>query len=1169
MAKKNINSTTKFRERVDISKNHISMPIENLISVQMDSFNKFIETGIKTVFSEVNPIIDNSGRLWSLEFLDYRLGKPNTTELDAINKDISYDAPLFYNIRLINKQSGEVKEQELFICDLPIMTNRGSFIIGGIERVVVNQIIRSEGVVFMESGELNVDNSHLYLAKLIPERGSWYNFEVNKHGVISVKILAKRPKILITELLRAIGYSSNAEILNLFTSRDANIDDKGSIREFIENTLLKDSTSSKEEAVMDIYRKLRPDISTSYENAKDFIYDIFFNPKRLYLGRTGRYQLTKKLGNNPLISNIDDESSYSLYPTDIIAIIKRLIEVNLGKYPPDDIDSLGNRRIKLVGEHIMDYLRIGVHRVEKNIKDRMSLHGTDELLVPSVLVSTRPITAAFNEFFGSSELSAFMDQVNVLSELVNKRRITTTGPKGLTKERATYSVRDTHFSHYGRICPVETPEGPNIGLVNQLAVYSRVNSYGLLETPYRKVESNVKVGASIHRITAVEYEDIPEGTLITKEVQAKLKALKLDNIEVYPYITDEIEYMESSKEYDKKITSITIDYDKYNNILSKYVPLRYKGTYNYDSISKIEYIECSNNQIAGMSVSLIPFASHNYSQRTLLGTNMQRQAVPLVNFEAPFVGTGFERVIGINSKRIVLAPYDGEVVFADASKVTLKYKNEKGKVLKETFPVQKFYRTNLNTCFTQNIMVKTGDKVTKGQIIIDGPNFVNGEIALGTNIKVAYMLWDGYTYDDGIVISKRLVDEDVLTSIHISKFSQEVRDTRLGAEMITRDVPGNSDYSLRNLDESGIVRVGAYVHEGDLLVGIVAPKGETELTAEERLLRAVFGDYAKDVRDNSLKVPHGVEGVVVNVNILSKESGDKLPTSVIYNVKVEIAQTRKIQVGDKLSGRYGDKGVISKIVPIEDMPYTKDGTPVDIVLSPLGIIKRMNIAQFLELNLGLKAEKLGVNFELPIFTQLDQEKLNDAITKYGGDKKSLNELDSDKVFLSDGKTSEIYPEKVSVGPRYILKLNHMVEDKVHARATGSYTLVTQQPLGGKAQFGGQRFGEMEVWALEAYGASAILQEMLTIKSDDIKGRSDAYKAIITGEKIGVPGKTEGFRVFTSEMRSLGIELNEIYDDTGSTNNVNTNNNNENNNIKSSGENPVDTSDNSEHFGRIA
>ncbi len=1114
--------------RVDISKSHLDMPIPNLVEAQLRSYNEFLDKTLIEVFKEISPVDDNTGKLWTLEFMNARLGDTNRMPVEAMSKGLSYDAPLFFTARLINKHTGEIKEQELFICDLPLMTNRGTFIINGNERAVVHQIIRSEGVLFIESGEKS-EAGPLYLAKLIPERGAWFNFELNKHDVISIKLAPKRPKIPITELLRVLGYSTNQEILSLFSDVDRNPD-----RKFIESTLLKDPTTTKEEAVMDIYKKLRPDVATTYDNAKAFIDNIFFNERRVYLGKTGRYQLNRKLGIDTPVSS----ENFVLYPSDIVAVIKRLIEVNNGDKLPDDMDSMENRRVKSVGELVADFIRVGVRRVEKNIKDRMSIHASDELLVPATLVSTRPIAAALNEFFGSSEVSRYMDQENVLSELGNKRRLTSGGPGGLTKERATFSVRDTHYSQYGRLCPIETPEGANIGIVNHLAVYARINEYGFLETPYRKVITSfnfqeLKKDHSTDEIVAmmqnrISREDVEHdgktvisaGEYVKSKAQAQeiMKAVEAFNIK--PYVTDDITYLNAGEEYNVNITSASVERDEYANVVADLVPIRYRGSFNIGSTEHLRYIDAASIQIAGTGFALVPFAASDESQRTLMAANMQRQAIPLINPESPIVGTGFEEVVARNSGRAVYAPEDCLVEYADAQRVVIKLKDAKGKNTKQEFKLEKFVGTNQNTSFSQKVLVKTNQEIKKGEILIDGPCMDNGELALGKNITVAYMLWEGFNYEDGIVISERLVKDDILTSIHVTEYSQEIRETRLGDELLTYDIPGVSEHALRNLDQNGIVRIGAEVKAGDVLAGIIAPKGETELTAEERLLRAIFGEYARDVRDNSLKVPNGEVGIVTNVQVLSKEAGDKLSPGVLKVVKVWVAKTRKITIGDKLAGRHGDKGVISKILPVEDMPYMADGTPVDIILSPLGLTKRMNMGQLLETHLGLRAQKLGVKFGVPIFSKVDTDRLDKMLNDAGIEV-------NNKVTLYDGRTGKPFADKITVGPRYILKLNHLADEKIHARATGAYTMVTQQPLGGKAQFGGQRFGEMEVWALEAYGAGAVLQEMLTIKSDDVIGRAEAYKAIIHGKPVPVPGIPEGFKVLMSELRALGLNLETI------------------------------------------
>ncbi|MHB8443112.1 MAG: DNA-directed RNA polymerase subunit beta [Patescibacteria group bacterium] len=1086
----------------------------NLIEAQKKSYEWFLNEHLRELFEEINPVVDNTGKLWILEFLDYRFGEVNRSVREAIRKGLSYDKSLYFNVRLTNKVSGEIKEQEIFIAELPIMTDRGSFIINGHERVVIHQVVRSEGILFTEGDKKAVRNK-VYFAKLITSIGPWLTFEVNAHNVMSLKLAPKKPKILVTTLLRALGYSTNTEISNLFSDVDTSSESR-----YIESTLAKDPTHNNNEAVLEIYRKIRPDIAVNYENALLYINSLFFNPRKLFLGKTGRYKLNKKLGLNiPVEAN-----NYVLTNMDIIAIIKRLIQVNNGEMDPDDVDSLSNRRVKSVGELMGDYLRIGVRRVEKIIKDRMSIMSSDEVLTPSMLVSAKPFVSVINEFFGSSSVSVFMDQDNILSEISNKRRVTAGGPGGLTKESATFSVRDVHYSQYSRLCPVESPEGPQIGIVNHLSVYARINDYGFIEAPYRKVfhsisfDSDEIVGRIIKKDIKVDSKTYKQGTVIDKDLAVKIKKAKLKDIDVIAYLSNEIIYYDVDEEFNLKISSLSVKIDEYGNILDSVIQIRSRGEYTLGSVDDVNHIEVSTSQIGGVSLNLIPFSAGNKADRTLMGSNMQKQAVPLVNPEAPLIGTGFESVVAENSNRAVFAYSDGIIEYADAGKVIVKY--DKGE--KETYYVDKFVPTNKKTSFSQTALLKKGNKVSKGDIIVDGPGMDHGELALGRNLVVGYMMYEGYNYEDGIVISERLIKEDLLTSVHVQSYTQDIKETRLGNEIHTRDIPNVSLHSLRNLDEQGIVRIGAYVESGDILVGIVAPKGEVELTAEEKLLRSIFGDVAKDVRDNSLRIPNGEKGIVIDVEILERsDDSNKLNPGVIKQIKVWVARTHKVGLGDKLSGRFGDKGVVSKILPVEDMPYLKDGTPIDIILSPSSITKRLNFGQLNEIYYGEIAKRAGLNFAFPIFSRMDEDKLESIKKKY-----DVGEIE-DKVLLRDGRNSELFENKVSVGPRYILMLDHLADTKVTARSTGHYTVVNQQPLGGKAQMGGQRFGEMEVWALEAYGAASTLQEMLSIKSDDIIGRSEAYKSIIQNKKIQMVGIPESFKVLLLELKSLALNIEPI------------------------------------------
>ncbi|MBL8014582.1 MAG: DNA-directed RNA polymerase subunit beta [Candidatus Doudnabacteria bacterium] len=1106
--------------RISLAKRPIKNLDINLLDAQLDSFADFKDTGFYELFDEVNPITDYTNSSWELIFEDFSWDDPKHSFREAQKLGLSYDAPVHMHVKLINKRTGEIKKQKIFLADMPLMGERGSFMVSGNERVVVLQILRSEGLLFVES-KASKPKKRLYTVKLMPLRGKWFDFEVNKYGVMSVKLLEKHPKILLTTLLRALGYSSNDQIRKVLEDVD-----NGEVS-FVDATLKKDPSHNTDEALIEIYRKLRPEDSVTIENAREFIEGLFFNKRRFFLGKVGRYKLNKKL-------NIDKDitpADYLLNREDIVQIVRALIEVNNGRRPVDDIDSLINRRIRGVGELIADKIRVGVLRMEKNIKDRMSLYSTDDNITPSMLINTRPVIAAINQFFGGSALSRFMDQQNVLSEIETKRRITAGGPRGLTKERATFSVRDVHNSHYSKICPVNTPEGPSIGVVMHMSVFSRLNDFGFLEAPYMKVVNKFKIGQDKladfkgRAIWSDLHDD--KGKVIAKKgdelsdslVKAADKA-GLTEIKIVPFVTDEVVYLDAETELRYKIASGSVHTDAKGNMLEDKTYVRDGRTYLKVEVSEVDLVDVSPAQIGGLGLSLIPFASMDDPNRTLIGSKTQTQAVPLLRQDPPIVGTGFEKVAAKATGRNVYAEAEGVVSYADADKVIVEYTPAKGKKYKKEYEIETFSRTNQSTSFSQTPAVKRGDKIEEGQVIINAPCTANGEIALGANLRTAYIVYDGYNYEDGIVISERLLKEDVLTSVHIYEYTQEIRETKLGDEQITRDIPNVGEHALRNLDEGGVVRVGAHVEPNDILVGIIAPKGETELSAEEKLLRAIFGDYARDVRDNSLRLPHGDRGVVVSVQILDKNTGAKLNPGVIKQVKVWVAKTHKISVGDKLTGYHGDKGVITKILPQEDMPYTADGEPVDIIVGPGSMVRRMNVGQLMEAHIGALAAKLGVRVEIPPFTDYDTAPLMDMAKKAGVDYE-------EKVALFDGRTGQPYDQKVTVGPRYFFKLEHLADHKVHARSTGPYTMVTQQPLGGKAQRGGQRFGEMEVWALEAHGVPYVLHEMLTIKSDDLVGRSAAYKSIITGQDVTVPSVPESFNVFDRELAALCVKLEKI------------------------------------------
>jgi len=1057
---KNIRPMSKRQSFSDIPE---VIPMPDLIEIQKDSYGWFLKEGLAELFDEINPVTDFIGRDLELYFEDYYLDEPKFSEVESREKNITYEAPLRVKTRLVNKKTNRALNQEVFLGDFPLMTEKGTFVINGIERVVVSQLIRSAGVMF--TAEF-VKGKKCYGAKIIPNRGAWLEIETDANKVIWVRIDRKR-KVAVTSLLRAFGYVTDEELIKLFQDVDLtkSKDEKG----YIEATIEKDTAKNEAEGLQEVYRRIRPGDLASVENARQLIYSMFFRFDRYDFGRVGRYKLNRRFALN-LPAN--KKENRILRKEDLVLIVKEVIRLNITKEPEDDIDHLGNRRIRAIGGLIQNRFRVGLARMERIIKDRMST--TDiSALTPSKLVNARPVIGVVREFFMSSQLSQFMDQTNPLAELEHKRRLSAMGPGGLTRERAGFDVRDVHTTHYGRICPIATPEGPNIGLVGHLASYARLNSYGFLETPYRKV---------IHD---------KRGSKVTDEV------VYIDAFEEEKYIT----------------VDATIPIDKDGYFLVNKFEVRKYGQPGMEEVSKIDFVGLAANQIISIATSLIPFMEHNDGQRSLMGTNMQRQAVPLVKSEAPIVGTGIEERAARDSGHVIIAKEEGVVTKAEASLIEIQTK--KGEIL--SYPLNKFLRSNNSTCINQHPTIEVGEKVKKGQVLSDGPAIDNSELSLGRNVLVAFMTWEGFNYEDAVIISERLVKEDVYSSIHIENYTIDVRDTKLGPEVITNDIPNISEEKLKNLDEDGIIRIGAEVSSGDILVGKITPKGETTLSAEEKLLRAIFGEKAKDVRDSSLYLEHGEHGKVVDIKIFSREEGDKLSAGVLKSIQVAVANLRKIQVGDKMSGRHGNKGVISQVVPIEDMPYMADGTPIDVILSPLGIISRMNLGQLLETHLGFAAKKLGYRVVSPALAGITEEQIKTELKKAG--------LPEDgKVTLCDGKTGLAYDHTITVGYKYMLKLNHMVEDKIHQRSIGPYSLITQQPLGGKAQFGGQRFGEMEVWALEGYGAAHTLQEMLTIKSDDVPGRSKAYESIIKGEEIEKLNVPESFNVLIRELKGLGLNV---------------------------------------------
>ena len=1038
------------------------MPLPDLIEIQKDSYRWFLEEGLTELFDEINPVTDFIGRDLELYFEDYYLDEPKFSETESREKNITYEAPLRVKTRLVNKKTEHSSNQEVYLGDFPIMTDKGTFIINGIERVVVSQLIRSAGVMF--TAEF-IKGKKCYGAKIIPNRGAWLEIESDSNKVIWVRIDRKR-KVAVTSLLRAFGYESDEELKKLFS--DVDLVKNSDEPTFMEATIEKDTAKNEAEGLQEVYRRIRPGDLASVENARQLIHSMFFRFDRYDFGRVGRYKLNRRFD----LDLPNKKENRVLRKEDLLLIVKEVIRLNITKEPEDDIDHLGNRRIRAIGGLIQNRFRVGLARMERIIKDRMST--TDiATLTPNKLVNSRPVIGVVKEFFMSSQLSQFMDQTNPLAELEHKRRLSAMGPGGLTRERAGFDVRDVHATHYGRICPIATPEGPNIGLVGHLASYARLNSYGFLETPYRRVKHD-KNGS---------------------------------------HITDEVVYIDAFEEEKYITVDSTIPVDANGRFAVSRYEVRKYGQPGVEDVNKIDFVGVAANQIISIATSLIPFMEHNDGQRSLMGTNMQRQAVPLVKAEAPIVGTGVEARAARDSGHVAIAKEDGIVVKSEAASIEIE--NKKGQIIR--YPLNKFLRSNSSTCINQHPLVSVGDKVKAGQILTDGPSIDNGELSLGRNVLVAFMTWDGFNYEDAVIISERLVREDIYSSIHIENYTIDVRDTKLGPELITNDIPNISEEKLKNLDEDGIIHIGAEVSSGDILVGKITPKGETTLSAEEKLLRAIFGEKAKDVRDSSLYLEHGEHGKVVDVKIFSREEGDKLAAGVLKSIQVSVANLRKVQVGDKMSGRHGNKGVISKIVPSEDMPYMADGTPIDIILSPLGIISRMNLGQLLETHLGFAAQKLGYRIATPALNGVSEEQIKGELKKAG--------LPEDgKVTLYDGKTGIAFDNKITVGYKYVLKLNHMVEDKIHQRSIGPYSLITQQPLGGKAQFGGQRFGEMEVWALEGYGASHTLQEMLTIKSDDVPGRSKAYEAIIKGEEIEKLNVPESFNVLIRELKGLGLSV---------------------------------------------
>ena len=1055
MAKKPTTSS----ERVYFTSGDNALPLPNLIAHQKDSWRWFVEEGLSEIFSEVNPIDDYTGQKLSLRFGKYYFGEPKNTDQFAKENNLTFEAPLHATVELTNKTTGVVEEQEIYLGEYPWMTERGTFVINGTERVVVSQLIRSAGVFFTAE---TVAGRNYYGAKIIPGRGAWMEFETASNGAIYVKI-DRRRKMPATTLLRALGYPKTSEIKELFADIDT-----GDVK-YIDETLDKDTSRGANEALIEVYRRLRPGDLATVDNARQMIERMFFDFKRFDYSRVGRYKLNQRLG----LDVANTAENRTLQMSDLVAILREIIRLNNTQEPADDIDALSNRRVRLVGELIARQFRVGMLRMQRNAMDRMSVADLENVS-PSQLINARPIVAAVREFFTSSQLSQLLDEVNPLSELSHKRRLSSTGPGGLTRERAGFEVRDAHPTHYGRICSVETPEGANIGLVLNLAAYARVNEYGFIETPYLRVKDGK--------------------------------------------VTDELVYLDASQEIGEVIADAGEALNEDGTFRDERVNARSNMQPSQVDASQVTYMDAAHRQILGSTAALVPFIEKTRVDRALTGSNMQRQAVPLLCPESATVGTGIEKAVAENSGHLIQASADGEVVRADADEVHVKYADGV-----KIYTLKHFVKNNDDRCYNQKVRVERGDKVKKGDILIEGASIAGGEIALGKNLLVAFMPWGGYNMEDAIIMSRRLVEDDRLTSINIKDYTVEVRETKLGPEIVTRDIPNVSEESLRHLDENGIVQIGSEVKAGDVLVGKITPKGEQELSSEERLLRAIFGEKAKDVRDTSQRMNNAGGGKVVGVKIFSRENGHELKAGVLMQIQIFVAQLRKIGVGDKMAGRFGNKGVVAKVLPVEDMPFLEDGTPVDVILNPLGVPSRMNLGQLFETHLGMAARALGYRVATPSFNGVPSEKISDELEKAG--------LARDgKSQLFDGRTGEPFEERTTVGVMHMIKLHHMVSDKIHARSTGPYTMVTQQPLGGKAQNGGQRFGEMEVWALEAYGAAATLQEMLTIKSDDVYGRAKAYESIIKDEPIVGPKLPESFNVLVKELQGLGLRVDLVDDE---------------------------------------
>jgi len=1119
----------------------LEMP--NLVQIQLESFQWFVREGLGELLNEISPITDHHKKMelyisnprfdapWTRmpkgEEQDRAKADPRVAEVYCRERDITYAAPLRVSARLVMRETGEIKEtgpDGIFLGDFPMMTSDGTFIINGAERVVVSQLVRSPGVYFERTRD-PATGKFLATAKLIPNRGAWLEFETSNRDVLSVKVDRKR-KMPVTILLRAIGIDTDEKLLDAFAGVDTNEE-----RRYVATTMEKEPTKTRDEALVELYRRLRPGDPPTLENARKMLESLFFDPRRYDLARVGRYKLNQRLHADG--EGISDNRILDI--EDMAEIIRELVRLNNGLSHADDIDHLGNRRIRAVGELIQMHVRTGFQRLERGIRERMTIQDPETVTPQGLISTTRPVMAAVREFFGGSQLSQFMDQTNPLAELTHKRRLSALGPGGLSRDRAGFDVRDVHPSHYGRICPIETPEGPNIGLIGYLATYGKINPYGFIETPYRRIIStldtaqlDIPLEGQILRDDAVHPETgktvVKSGTELNAKQAKAIVDAGVKIVRIKPVASEVITYLSADREEQVMIAQANTPLDAKNRIDVDQVTVRLVADGHRFPVvpaEQVHYMDVSPKQVVSVATALIPFLEHDDANRALMGANMQRQAVPLVKPQSPVIGTGVEYQAARDSGQVVVSRHAGTVVSASGADIVIR--DDEGST--HIYHLQKFIRSNQDTCINQRPSVRKGERVEVDQIIADSSSTENGELALGQNVLVAFMPWEGGNFEDAILISERLVRDDVFTSIHIEKYECEARDTKLGPEEITRDIPNVGEESLANLDEHGIIRIGAEVQPNDILVGKVTPRGETELSAEERLLRAIFGEKAREVKDTSLRVPHGVRGKIIDVKQFRRdESSDhELPAGVNQSVRVMIAQKRKISEGDKMAGRHGNKGVISRILPIEDMPYLPDGSPVDIILNPIGVSARMNLGQVLETHLGWAAQMLGFKVATPVFDGANEDEIRDALREAG--------LPEDgKVDLYDGRSGEKFDRPVTVGIIYMLKLAHLVEDKIHARSTGPYSLVTQQPLGGKAQFGGQRFGEMEVWALEAYGAAHTLQEMLTVKSDDVVGRVKTYESIVKGDEIGEAGVPESFKVLVKELRSLGLSIDVINED---------------------------------------